>query len=233
MKKSKTGLEHPLVATQKVSGVSVDPAVYEAWYHTARGRWISEREFTLLRSLFSPKAGESLLDVGCGTGHFSRRFARLGLSVSGIDPDLKAIEFAKGQNADITYLQGNALHLPFPGNSFDHTTAITSLCFIDDPLQALQEMWRVTRHSLVLGLLNRHSLLYRQKYGCGSYRHARWDTANEVEKRCIPLLMPAPKALSIRSAIFFPRGNGIVRWIDGCIPNRILWGGFLVICLQK
>ena len=44
---------------------------------------------------------------------------------------------------------------------------MTSLCFIDDPLPALREMWRVTRHALVLGLLNRHSLLHREKHGQG------------------------------------------------------------------
>ena len=64
-----------------------DPAAYEAWYHAPRGAWIGDREFSLLTSLLHPQPGASLLDVGCGTGWFSRRFAEFGLRVTGIDPD--------------------------------------------------------------------------------------------------------------------------------------------------
>ncbi len=58
-----------------------DPAAYEAWYLTPRGHWIGDREFILLQSLLSADEGSSMLDVGCGTGHFSRRFSRLGVLV--------------------------------------------------------------------------------------------------------------------------------------------------------
>jgi 2-polyprenyl-3-methyl-5-hydroxy-6-metoxy-1,4-benzoquinol methylase len=73
----------------------------EAWYHTRRGQWIGDREFNLLQNLLSPEAGASLLDVGCGAGHFSRRFARVGFSVTGIDPDFAALKFARVQGDDI------------------------------------------------------------------------------------------------------------------------------------
>jgi len=70
-----------------------DPTTYEAWYKTPRGHWVSECEFSLLQRLMNPHTGESLLDVGCGTGHFTRRFAQAGLSVTGIDPDPKKLDF--------------------------------------------------------------------------------------------------------------------------------------------
>jgi SAM-dependent methyltransferase len=210
-----------------------DPADYEAWYHTPRGQWIGDREFILLKNILRPDASASLLDVGCGTGYFSRRFARLGLSVTGIDPDLETLKFARTQGDNIHYMQGNALELPFSDNVFDYTIAVTSLCFIDDPLQALREMWRVTRHTMVLGLLNRHSLLHLRKQGQGSYLGARWDTAGGVTKEWIPAFTPAPGQIVLRSAIFLPQGTMIARWSERWLPGTLPWGSFLAVGLRK
>jgi len=210
-----------------------DPATYEAWYHTPRGRWIGDREFILLQSLLRTPKGGSLLDVGCGTGHFSRCFSRSGLSVTGIDPDPAVLKFAKTQGDDIHYMQGNALELPFSGNTFDYAIAVTSLCFIDDPLQVLREMWRVSRHALVLGLLNRHSLLHWRKQGQGSYLGARWDTVGEVLKEWIPALTPVPREIAVRSTIFLPQGTGLAQWSEQWLPRTLPWGGFLAVGLRK
>jgi SAM-dependent methyltransferase len=212
---------------------AADPSAYERWYHTSRGQWIADREFILLKSLLSPEAGASLLDVGCGTGHFSRRFARSRLSVTGIDPDPAALKLARTQGEDILYLQGSALELPFPDDAFDCTIAVTSLCFIDDRLPALKEMWRVTRNASVLGLLNRHSLLHLRKQGQGSYFGARWDTADEVSKAWIPVLSPEPEEVVLRSAVFLPQGTKIARWSEWWLPGALLWGGFLAVGLGK
>ena len=210
-----------------------DPAAYEAWYHTPRGQWIGEREFILLQNMLRPQAGSSLLDVGCGTGYFSRRFARSGLSVTGIDHDPAALKYARLQENDIHYMQASALELPFSDNTFDYTIAVTSLCFIDDPLQVLREMWRVSRHAMAIGLLNRQSLLQRRKRGQGSYRGARWDTAGEVLKEWLPVLAPAPKDTVLRSAIFLPQGSRIARWSEQVLPGTLPWGGFLAVGLKK
>lgn len=210
-----------------------DPAAYEAWHHTPRGQWIGDREFILLQQLLKPKAGTSLLDVGCGTGHFSRHFAGIGLSVTGVDPDPAALKYAMTQGGDIRYMQGNVLELPFADNSFEYTIAVTSLCFIEDPLQALREMWRVTRHTLALGLLNRRSLLHWKKQGQGSYSGARWDTASEVLKMWIPELTPAPDKVGVCSTIFLPQGTRIARVSEQWLPRSLLLGGFLAVGLSK
>jgi len=123
---------------QNRTGPAIGPAAYEAWYHTTRGHWISELEFKLLQQLSRPGTGASLLDVGCGTGHFSRRFAQSGFSVTGIDPDRNALLFAATLGETIHYIQGSALELPFPDHVFDYTIDVTSLCFINDPLRALR-----------------------------------------------------------------------------------------------
>jgi SAM-dependent methyltransferase len=218
---------------QHSPGSIPDPATYDAWYHSPRGRWIGECEFILLRNLLGANADTSLLDVGCGTGYFSRRFAQLGLSVTGIDSDYATLRFAKTQGGNINYMQSNALALPFPNNAFDCTMAVTSLCFVSKPLLAFREMWRVTDHALVIGLLNRHSLLYWRKRGRGGYAGARWDTARKVLKEWIPMLSPSPEIVEFRSAVFLPQGTGMAKWGEQWLPDTLCWGGFLAVGLKK
>lgn len=71
--------------------------------------------------------------------------------------------YASANSKGIEFIQGDASFLPFADNSFDYCSSITSLCFVSEPEQALKEMWRVSRKALILGLLNRSSLLYYMK----------------------------------------------------------------------
>ena len=206
---------------------------YDAWYQTGRGRWISGREFDLMRRLLNPEPRAALLDVGCGTGHFSRRFAGTGLKVTGIDPDPAAIRFARAQGGPVRYIEGSALQLPFNDHAFDYAIAVTSLCFIADPVAALREMWRVSRHGLLLGLLNRHSLLHWLKRDRGGYQGARWDEAREIEKTWLPHLDPAPVETRLASALFLPLGERWMRLVEDRIPQASLSGGFLAVSLRK
>ena len=48
--------------------------------------------------------------------------------------------------------------------------------------QALVEMWCVSRNVVILGLLNRHSLLYYMKRNSKGYLGVRWDTLSQVRK---------------------------------------------------
>lgn len=158
---------------------------YDAWYGTRRGAWIGEEEYRLLRSLLDPRAGETLLDVGCGTGWFTRRFAAEAAgAVVGVDIDLAKLRFANRHSPPgIGYLAADAHRLPFRDGSFDVVVSVAALCFMQDETQVLAEMLRVARRRVVLGLLNRHSLLYLAKGrggGQGAYRGARWHTPAET-----------------------------------------------------
>jgi SAM-dependent methyltransferase len=209
----------------------MNPREYEAWYETARGHWIAGREFDLMMRLMNPSAGATLLDVGCGTGHFSRRFAAAGLRVTGLDPDLAMLEHGRDLGGGVSYLPGTGTALPFGDNSYDYVTAVTSLCFIANPERALQEMWRVARHAVLLGLLNRCSLLYRQKHNRGAYRGARWDKSADV-RRWAQQLEPAPW-ITARSAIFMPGGGAFARAAEAVLPGMLPWGAFLAVILFK
>lgn len=213
-------------------GMDITPEQYDHWYHNPRGRWISDREFDLLLKLLKPTPGARLLDVGCGTGHFTRRFQQADLQVTGLDPDPAMLAYAREHSKDIAYREGTAEHLPFADNEFDYTSAITSLCFVDRPVTALQELWRVSKHGMVLGLLNHHSLLYRQKAGHGAYAGARWDSRADVINWVQQAGITSANS-RFRSAIFFPGGELTARIMESLVPGILLWGGFLAVHLTR
>jgi ubiquinone/menaquinone biosynthesis C-methylase UbiE len=138
-----------------------NPAIvagYEAWYETT-GRQADRLEKALLKRLLAgfPEA-RTILEVGCGTGHFTRWFSERGLQVTGLDlsPPMLAEAARLGSPPCV---QGDAPALPFPGGAFDVVALITTLEFVADPVQVLGEAARVTRQGLILGVLNRQSLL--------------------------------------------------------------------------
>jgi SAM-dependent methyltransferase len=141
------------------------------------------------------------------------------------------LEHARGLGGGVSYLLGTGTGLSFGDNAYDYVTAVTSLCFIADPEQALREMWRVARRAVLLGLLNRRSLLYRQKRDRGAYRGARWDTSAEV-RHWARQLEPAPRIV-IRGAIFMPGGGAFARVAEAVLPSVLPWGAFLAVVLRK
>lgn len=210
------------------------PAEYDAWYQTARGKWIGEAECRLLEKLLSPAPGESLLDIGCGTGYFTRWFARRGLAVTGVDADPEMLRFAETRaDAGERFVLGDARALPFPDRSFDLCVSVTALCFIAEQVEALSEMLRVARRRFAVGLLNRRSLLYLEKGrggGRGGYRGARWHTAREIKALFSGL--PA-RNLMLRTGIVFPWCPRWGQLADRIAGDRSPWGAFLVVAGDK
>lgn len=201
------------------------PAAYDAWYGSTRGRWIGDREFALLARLLDARPGETLLDVGTGTGYFARRFAReRGMKVTGIDTDADMLAFARGASPGIEFVQDDATRLPFADAGFDHVVAVTSLCFVADDARAVREMARVARRRVALGLLGRRSLRWWRKHGTGAYAGARWHDGAQARA----LLADAGlREIRCGHAVFLPDGGKIARMIESFLPAALPCGGFL------
>ena len=212
----------------------MNPADYDAWYDTPRGRWVGETEYALAAQQLAAQAGDSLLDVGCGTGWFTRRAAADGFNATGLDPNPDWLNFARAHSdPELKWVEGDARELPFEDAHFDHVLSIAALCFVDDERQAVAECVRVTRRRFAIGWLNRDSLLYRQKGrggGSGAYRGARWHSAGEV--RALFAGLPV-RNLKLRSAIFLPSATRWARWLEQGVPSALPWGGLLLATGEK
>ncbi|MDQ6805777.1 MAG: class I SAM-dependent methyltransferase [Actinomycetota bacterium] len=107
-----------------------------------------------LADLFAKAAPESVLDVGCGEGVLTYRWAQQlgGRRIVGMDledPKLRS-EWAGRQRPNLEYLATAGESLPFATGEFDLAAAIEVLEHVPDPRRTLAEMTRVcTRHVLV------------------------------------------------------------------------------------
>lgn len=215
----------------------MNPADYDAWYDTPRGRWVGETEYALAAQQLAAQAGDSLLDVGCGTGWFTRRAAADGFNATGLDPNPDWLNYARAHSdPELKWVEGDARELPFEDAHFDHVLSIAALCFVDDERQAVAECVRVARRRFAIGWLNRDSLLYRQKGrggGSGAYRGARWHSAGEV--RALFDHLPV-RNLTLHSAIYLPSGTRWAQALEPRVPSVssvLPWGGLLLATAEK
>jgi SAM-dependent methyltransferase len=208
----------------------MDAASYDRWYETPRGRWIGQREAALVIERLEPRRGESLLDVGCGTGYFTRALAAsVDGRVTGIDLDPEWIGYARGRDpGGASYEVGDARALPYANASFDLVVSIAALCFIAEEEAAVREILRVARRRFAIGLLNRHSLLWVRKGrggGSGAYRGARWHTVREAGRlfRELPV-----QGLRVYTAIQIPDGGPFAQFVERVTPSSP-FGGFMLV----
>jgi len=107
-----------------------------------------------LQDLFDSTGPASLLDVGCGEGVLTQRWAAqlAPARVVGIDLDdpLLAAEWERHAAPNLTYVAQRAERLPFADGEFDLVTAIEVLEHVPDPAHTIAEMARcAARHVLV------------------------------------------------------------------------------------
>jgi SAM-dependent methyltransferase len=110
-----------------------------------------------LDELFTQADPQSLLDVGCGEGVLTHRWAqRLGddRRVVGIDLDDPALhaEWAKRTAPNLSYRVMKAENLPFADAEFDAATAIEVLEHVPDPEHTVAEMARVAQRWLLVSV---------------------------------------------------------------------------------
>jgi ubiquinone/menaquinone biosynthesis C-methylase UbiE len=106
-----------------------------------------------LDELFAQAGPSSVLDVGCGEGVLTSRWADrvpdgriVGIDLP--DPKLEA-HWRDSAPANLEFTTGRAEQLPFERNEFDLVAAIETLEHVTDPEQAVAELARVARRHVL------------------------------------------------------------------------------------
>lgn len=97
-----------------------------------------------LVSLLDPRAGERILDLGCGTGHLTAQIAESGAQVTGVDHSPDMVAAARAAYPNLKFVVSDARDLKFH-NEFDAVFSNATLHWIQEPELALQGIQRALR----------------------------------------------------------------------------------------
>jgi ubiquinone/menaquinone biosynthesis C-methylase UbiE len=110
------------------------------------------RVFTQLAALSGARPGDRVLDLGCGTGYFTRVMAEAVTAegaARGVDPSTEVIARARRitRVANCTFSEGTAEALDEPEGSYDIVVSSLMIHHLPEALrpQAIGEMFRVLR----------------------------------------------------------------------------------------
>jgi len=149
---------------------------YDAWFDDHI--WVYKSELRAVKMLM-PESGKGI-EIGTGTGRFSVPFG----ITTGVEPSREMAEIAISRG--ITVHDAKAENLPFDDNTFDYVLMVTTICFLEDPLQAVREIRRILLPTgkIIIGMLDKDSPLGKmyemKKHDSTIFKYARFYAVNEV-----------------------------------------------------
>jgi ubiquinone/menaquinone biosynthesis C-methylase UbiE len=133
-----------------------------------------------------------LLDVGCGSGHDAKYYARRGAKVFGIDVSEREILFAK-RMPDCFFTLASMDNLPFGSKSFDIVTSLYALQASQDVSASLNEMLRVAKSGAYVLVLAKHPFRNLMESHINDHRSDYFEkrmVTSRIFKRAITLAEP-------------------------------------------
>jgi len=148
-----------------------------------------------------PRPGQRILDLAAGTGTSSRTFADAGALVVPADLSLGMVTEGKKRQPDLSFVNADALELPFADDTFDAVTISYGLRNIEDTLAALTEMRRVTAPGGVLVV--------------AEFSTPTWGPFRTLSREYIPRVLPAiARVLSTNNPAYNYLAESINAWPD-------------------
>lgn len=98
----------------------------------------------IIENLSNKTSGETLLDLGCGTGFVMRKASKYFKKIYGIDISQKMLNKIE-LVPNMKVFTGDITDLPFENNSFDVVTSVAVLHHILDHISVVKEVYRVLK----------------------------------------------------------------------------------------
>jgi SAM-dependent methyltransferase len=143
------------VVRRAVERHDIDSGIFQGRYvNFQQGRYTDEFIYgryqlfeEIDRVMMRLPKGARVLDLGCGTGHFSDYIRRQGHDVVGLDPSRKMLEFARANFPHMEFIEGYSNNMPFPTEHFDCIVSIEVLRYLNaaEVIRSYEEMRRILR----------------------------------------------------------------------------------------
>ncbi|OQX74004.1 MAG: SAM-dependent methyltransferase [Campylobacteraceae bacterium 4484_4] len=151
-------------------------ADYDRWFEKHSDLYAYELE--AIRTLLPDF--QNGIEIGVGTGRFA---VPLGIK-TGLEPSPKMAKIAEKRGIHI--IRGEAEAIPVADAQFDFALFVTTICFVDNPLQSLKEIHRILKPhgTLIVGFVDKNTPLghYYLEHQNKSrfYKTARFFSSQEV-----------------------------------------------------
>ena len=200
---------------------------YDTWFD-GPGKLIFNIEVKAFQEIL-PSLPKPWLEIGAGSGRFA---LALGID-TGIEPSINLVKMARQRK--ITIFQGRGEQKIFEKALFGTVFLITTLCFLESPLEVLKEAHRilVPGGKIVLGVVLRDSpwgVYYEQQKMKGHrvYQYATFYRCNEVTRLTIQAGFMGEKMLS---TLF--QGPGAVQHMEEPKEGYYNNAGFVIVVAEK
>jgi len=212
---------------------------YDSWFQTPLGALVDEVEKKLFLQCAAPQRGEIVLDLGCGTGHFSLFLAQMGCDITGVDISVPMLKAARGKSDNlhlpVHWIHASLEELSLEEESFDLVYSVTAFEFLKDPRKTALKAWNLVKKGgrLVIAVIGKESpwgRLYEESARRDQnsvFAGAHFFTPEELME-----LLPGMKGEYFTGLHFGPgfdpkqRGEALIREKEG-VKAKSRQGGFL------
>jgi ubiquinone/menaquinone biosynthesis C-methylase UbiE len=144
-----------------------------------------------LTRLVAPKKGELIVDLGCGEGYFSKKFAHDGAQIIGIELSKELVAKAKeSKNSNEEYYVGSAENLKMLTDTFvDKVTIILAIQNMNNVHAVLKECNRILKPGGKVYIVMNHPAFRVPKASDWG-----WDEATQTQYRRVDSYLSESKA---------------------------------------
>ena len=107
------------------------------WLDRCWNNWARPREILSVVRTIDARSGESILDVGCGSGTYAKRLSALGARVTAVDASPRMVEAIRPHVAESFQADLETLAL---GRKFDRVVCLGVLDFVADPATCMSRL---------------------------------------------------------------------------------------------
>lgn len=204
--------------------------LYDHYYQTKEGQRVDILEKQVIGDFLDKIPGGKVLEVGCGTGHWTKYLvdSQKFNEIIAIDISEAMLEIARKKITNkVRFDLADIEKLPFNNCDFDVIVAITVMEFVSDIALAFEEIYRVLKPGgyFVGGFLNQNSTLGKRKNESEIFRTAHFFTETELKSYLGKFGQPI-----LKQCVHYSDGYEI---LDGTPSDSKYQGAFIGVFVKK